>query len=64
MQPTNVPVLYFLQTLRTGLVVNTLSLLFCLIFVHMAQMHCSYGFGQKVGLLWARKRTCFFKWLA
>lgn len=45
MQPTDLPVLHFLQTFRTGLVVSMFNVLFCLIFIRMAQIHCSYDKG-------------------
>lgn len=45
MEPTNLPVLHFLQTFGTLLVVSMFKLLFCLIFIYMAQIHCSYDKG-------------------
>lgn len=45
MQHTNLLVLYFLKTFRTGLIISMLNLLFCLIFICMAQIHCSYDKG-------------------
>lgn len=44
MQLTNLPVLCFLQTFRTGPVACVFNLL-CLLFIRMAQIHCLYDNG-------------------
>lgn len=43
MELTNLPVLHFLQIFGTGMVVSIFNLLFCLIFICMAQIHMTKG---------------------